>query len=74
VLQTSREKRRRFFDHPAARIEGAAARAARNCRTAEALTPGLQIALTLRGAFVYELGSSHSLLTANKRCSSPRVT
>jgi hypothetical protein len=46
------------------RIEGAAARAARNCRTAEALTSGLQIALTLRGAFVYELGSSHSLLTA----------
>lgn len=46
-------------------IEGAAARAARNCRTPEALTPELQIVLTLRGAFVYELGSSRSLLTAN---------
>jgi AraC-like DNA-binding protein len=65
VLQTYRETRRRFFDHPAVRIEGAAARAARNCRTPEALTPELQIVLTLRGAFVYELGSSQSLLTAN---------
>jgi len=65
VLQTYHETRRRFFDHPAVRIEGAAARAARNCRTPEALTPELQIVLTLRGAFVYELGSSQSLLTAN---------
>jgi AraC family transcriptional regulator len=65
VLQTYRETRRRFFEHPAVRVEGAAARAARNCRTPEALTPELQIVLTLRGAFVYELGSSHSLLTAN---------
>jgi AraC family transcriptional regulator len=66
VLQTYRETRRRFFDHAAVRIEGAAARAARNCRTPEALTPELQIVLTLRGAFVYERGSSHSLLTANQ--------
>jgi AraC-like DNA-binding protein len=66
VLQTYRETRRRFFDHPAVRIEGAAARAARNCRTPEALTAELQIVLTLRGAFVYERGSSHSLLTANQ--------
>jgi AraC-like DNA-binding protein len=66
VLQTYRETRRRFFDHPAVRIEGAAARAGRNCRTPEALTPELQIVLTLRGAFVYERGSSHSLLTANQ--------
>lgn len=65
MLQTYQETRRRFFDHPAVRVEGAAARAARNCRTPEALTPELQIILTLRGAFVYELGSSHSLLTAN---------
>jgi AraC family transcriptional regulator len=65
VLQTYQETRRRFFDHPAVRVEGAAARAARNCRTPEALTPGLQIVLTLRGAFVYELGASQSLLTAN---------
>ena len=65
MLQTYRETRRRFFDHPAVRIEGATARAARNCRTPEALTPQLQIVLTLRGAFVYERGSSHSLLTAN---------
>jgi AraC family transcriptional regulator len=65
VLQTYRETRRRFFDHPAVRIEGATARAARNCRTPEALTPQLQIVLTLRGAFVYERGSSQSLLTAN---------
>jgi len=65
VLQTYQETRRRFFDHPAVRIEGAAARAARNCRTPEALTSELQIVLTLRGAFVYERGSSHSLLTAN---------
>jgi AraC family transcriptional regulator len=65
VLQTYRETRRRIFDHLAVRVEGAAARAARNCRTPEALTPQLQIVLTLRGAFVYELGSSHSLLTAN---------
>lgn len=65
MLQTYQETRRRFFDHPAVRIEGAAARAARDCRTPEALTPGLQIVLTLRGAFVYELGRSHSLLTAN---------
>jgi AraC-like DNA-binding protein len=65
VLQTYQETRRRFFDHPAVRVEGAAARAARNCRTPEALTAELQIVLTLRGAFVYELGSSHSLLTAN---------
>ena len=65
VLQTYHETRRRFFDHPAVRVEGAAARAARNCRTPEALTPELQIVLTLRGAFVYELGSSQSLLTAN---------
>jgi AraC family transcriptional regulator len=65
VLQTYQETRRRFFDHPAVRVEGAAARAARNCRTPEALTPQLQIVLTLRGAFVYELGSSESLLTAN---------
>ena len=63
--QTYHETRRRFFDHATLRIEGAAARAARNCRTPEALTPELQIVLTLRGAFVYELGSSHSLLTAN---------
>ena len=66
MLQTYRETRRRFFDHPAVRIEGAAARAGRNCRTPEALTPELQIVLTLRGAFVYERGSSHSLLTANQ--------
>jgi AraC-like DNA-binding protein len=66
VLQTYRETRRRFFDHPAVRIEGAAARAARNCRTPEALTPHLQIVLTLRGAFAYERGSSRSLLTANQ--------
>jgi AraC-like DNA-binding protein len=66
VLQTYQETRRRFFDHPAVRIEGAAARAGRNCRTPEALTPDLQIVLTLRGAFVYERGSSHSLLTANQ--------
>jgi AraC family transcriptional regulator len=66
VLQTYRETRRRFFDHPAVRIEGAAARAGRNCRTPQALTPELQIVLTLRGAFVYERGSSHSLLTANQ--------
>jgi AraC family transcriptional regulator len=66
VLQTYRETRRRFFDHPAMRIEGAAARAGRNCRTPQALTPELQIVLTLRGAFVYERGSSHSLLTANQ--------
>jgi Transcriptional regulator containing an amidase domain and an AraC-type DNA-binding HTH domain len=65
VLQAYQETRRRFFDHPAVRIEGAAARAARNCRTPQALTPQLQIVLTLRGAFVYERGSSHSLLTAN---------
>jgi AraC-like DNA-binding protein len=65
VLQTYQETRRRFFDHPALRIEGAAARAARNCRTPQVLTPQLQIVLTLRGAFVYERGSSHSLLTAN---------
>lgn len=63
--QTYQETRRRLFDHPAVRVEGAAARAARNCRTPEALTPELQIVLTLRGAFVYELGSSQSLLTAN---------
>lgn len=66
VLQTYHETRRRFFDHPGVRIEGAAARAGRNCRTPQALTPGLQIVLTLRGAFVYERGSSHSLLTANQ--------
>jgi len=65
VLQPYQETRRRFFDHAALRIEGASARAARDCRTPEALTPGLQIVLTLRGAFVYELGRSHSLLTAN---------
>lgn len=65
MLHTYQETRRRFFDHPAVRVEGAAARAARNCRTPEALTPELQIVLTLRGAFVYERGSSHSLLTAN---------
>jgi AraC-like DNA-binding protein len=66
VLQDYRETRRRFFDHAALRIEGATARAARNCRTPEALTPQLQVVLTLRGAFVYERGSSHSLLTANQ--------
>jgi AraC family transcriptional regulator len=65
VLHTYQETRRRFFDHPAVRVEGAAARATRNLRTPEALTPELQIVLTLRGAFVYERGSSHSLLTAN---------
>ena len=65
MLQTYQETRRRFFDHPAVRVEGAAARAARNCRTPEALTPELQVVLTLRGAFMYELGSSQSLLTAN---------
>ena len=65
MQQTYQETRRRFYDHPALRIEGAAARAARNCRTPEVLTPQLQIVLTLRGAFVYERGSSHSLLTAN---------
>jgi hypothetical protein len=66
VLRTYQETRRRFFDHPAVRIEGAAAQAGRNCRTPQALTPELQIVLTLRGAFVYERGSSHSLLTANQ--------
>lgn len=66
MLHTYQEMRRRLFDHPAVRIEGAAARATRNCRTPEALTPQLQIVLTLRGAFVYERGSSHSLLTANQ--------
>jgi AraC-like DNA-binding protein len=66
VQQAYRETRRRFFDHPAVRIEGAAARAGRNCRTPQALTPELQIVLTLRGAFVYERGSLHSLLTANQ--------
>jgi AraC-like DNA-binding protein len=65
VPQIYQETRTRFFDHPAVRVEGAAARAARNCCTSEALTPALQIILTLRGAFVYELGSSRSLLTAN---------
>lgn len=65
MQQTYQETRRRFYDHPALRIEGAAARAARNCRTPEVLTPQLQIVLTLRGAFVYERGASHSLLTAN---------
>lgn len=65
MLQTYQETRRRFFDHPSLRIEGAAARAARNCRTPQVLTAQLQIVLTLRGAFVYERGSSHSLLTAN---------
>jgi AraC family transcriptional regulator len=65
VLHPYQETRRRFFDHPAVRVEGAAARAARNCRTPAALTPELQIVLTLRGAFVYELGSSCSMLTAN---------
>jgi AraC-like DNA-binding protein len=65
VLQAYQETRRRFFDHPAVRVEGAAARAARNCRTPQAPTPELQIVLTLRGAFVYELGSAHSMLTAN---------
>lgn len=64
--QSYRETRRRFFDHAAVRIEGAAARAGRNCRTPAALTPELQIVLTLRGAFVYERGSSHTLLTANQ--------
>ncbi len=63
--QTYQETRRRFFDHATLLIEGATARAARNCRTPEALTPELQIVLTLRGAFVYELGASRSLLTAN---------
>lgn len=66
VLQTYHEVRRRLFDHPSVRIEGAAARAGRDCRTPEVLTPELQIVLTLRGAFVYERGSSHSLLTANQ--------
>jgi AraC-like DNA-binding protein len=66
VLQTYRETRRRFFDHPAVRIEGATARAGRNCRTPTALTAEFQIVLTLRGAFVYERDSSHSLLTANQ--------
>jgi AraC family transcriptional regulator len=66
VLQTYRETRRRFFDHPAVRIEGATARAGRNCRTPAALTAEFQIVLTLRGAFVYERDSSHSLLTANQ--------
>jgi AraC family transcriptional regulator len=66
VQQTYRETRRRFFDHPGVRIEGAAARTGRNCRTPEALTPELQIVLTLRGAFVYERGSSRFLLTANQ--------
>lgn len=65
MLPTYQETRRRFFDHPAVRVEGAAARAARDCRSPEALTSALQILLTLRGAFVYELGSSQSLLTAN---------
>lgn len=65
MQQTYQETRRRFYDHPALRIEGAAARAAQNCRTPEVLTPQLQIVLTLRGAFVYERSSSHSLLTAN---------
>jgi len=49
VLQTCRETRRRFYDHPPLRIEGAAARGRRNCRTPGALTPHLQIVLTLRG-------------------------
>jgi len=66
VLQTYQETRRRFFDHAAVRIEGAAARAGKNCRTPEALTSEPQVVLTLRGAFVYERGSSHSLLTANQ--------
>ena len=65
MLRTYQETRHRFFDHTAVRIEGAAARAARDCRTPEALTPELQIVLTLRGAFMYERGSWHSLLTAN---------
>jgi AraC family transcriptional regulator len=65
VLQTYSETRRRLFDHATVCIEGAVARAARDCRTPEALTPEPQIVLTLRGAFVYELGSSRSLLTAN---------
>jgi AraC family transcriptional regulator len=66
VPRPYQEIRRRFFDHPAVRIEGATARAGRDCRTPEALTPELQIVLTLRGAFVYERGASHSLLTANQ--------
>lgn len=66
MLKPCQEIRRRCFDHPAVCIEAAAARAGRNCRTPEALTPQLQIVLTLRGAFVYERGSSHSLLTANQ--------
>jgi AraC-like DNA-binding protein len=66
VLKPYQEIRRRFFDHAAVCIEGAAACAGRDCRTPEALTPELQIVLTLRGAFVYERASSHSLLTANQ--------
>jgi AraC-like DNA-binding protein len=65
VQQTYQETRRRFFDHPSLRIDAAAARAARNYRTPQVPTSQLQILLTLRGAFVYERGSSHSLLTAN---------
>lgn len=65
MLQTYQETRRRFFDHPALRIDAAAARAARNYRSPQVPTSQLQILLTLRGAFVYERGSSHSLLTAN---------
>ncbi|HEX7115444.1 MAG TPA: AraC family transcriptional regulator [Steroidobacter sp.] len=36
-----------------------------NYRTEEVLTPALQVLIPLRGAFVWQLGTSESLLTAN---------
>jgi len=65
VSQSHREIRQCFLDHPALRIEGACARAVSEYRTPEDLTAISQIILPIRGAFVYELGSSQSLLTAN---------
>lgn len=54
-----------MFDSGDLRIEAAVARASARYRTEEAFTPGLQILIPLRGAFIWELGSTESIVTAN---------
>lgn len=59
------ETRRSLYDDAAMRVDAAVARAPTNYRTEEVLTPGLQVLIPLRGVFVWQLGASESLLTAN---------
>lgn len=65
AMSTCRDIRRSLFECPAIRIEAACTRGAEGVRTPLAFTPTPQFIVPLSGAFIYELGSSQTLVTAN---------